>query len=89
MRFGQVSRDPSTDLRTGEDNAFDLVFYGGVNDILYAENIGLHGFKRRAFAKSDMFESRCMKNEVNALHPAAEFISVTHIRQKKCDLGMF
>jgi len=70
----------------GKDYACHLVFNGPVDDVLDAEDVGLHGFERGSLAQDYMLKSRCVKYNVHMLHFAGNLIPVPNIRQKKADI---
>ena len=66
----------------------DLVLDGGINDILDAQYVGLHGFKRRSLTLQHMLEGGRMKHPVNAFHFVSESVAIANIRQEKSRLIM-
>ena len=60
-----------------------MVGAGGLDDVLNAQDIGLHRFERGFFAQAHMLEGGGMEDHVNTRHFAACFVAVTHVSQEK------
>lgn len=51
----------------GEDDALDAGLAGGADDVLHAEDVGLHGIEGRALAEDDVFVGGGVEDEIDAV----------------------
>jgi len=72
----------------GEDDALDAVGQGGIDDILRAENVGLHRVARRLFTQDDVLERGSVQDHITPRRFALKFVRIADITKEKFDVAV-
>ena len=68
------------------DHMLDSALYGGVDQVIGTDDVGLHGLHREKFTARNFLECSGMEHIVNARHHVLNALSVTDVSYEKLNL---